>query len=410
MRRTFLRHGLISPSLFTGILPATAEITGKSVIESPNKLSLKERLIYRFILNEERVYKHWYKRFLLCGLDLDRIRRVVSRIGNWYGWCAEWEKEGDHLKQLAEDALTRNDTFSARCLFHNAAGCYHIGQHIFYIDYEQKNRVQEKVRDMYRRAIALYREDQRPSKMEIAFQNVAIPGYVWRNEMKNRPLIILINGMDNLKETEQHHFAHMLTNAGFNAFTFDGPGQGEMWERMKFIPDYHKVVSSIIDWLEKNENEHMDLKRIGTLGFSLGGYLSPLAAGFDRRIRCAVGNGGPAYLRHTPRKKALDPMEINILWHRGFLYMTGKRTYKEALEQFDIDIKKAPPMDRPLLIFQSGQDKVIPNGKAHADYFMEWAVGEKELKFYPDGEHVCANYLDEVIPYTIDWLMKQLKP
>jgi hypothetical protein len=32
----------------------------------------------------------------------------------------------------------------------------------------------------------------------------------------------------------------------------------------------------------------------------------------------------------------------------------------------------------------------------------------KELKFYPDGEHVCANYLDEVIPYTIDWFIKHV--
>jgi hypothetical protein len=39
---------------------------------------------------------------------------------------------------------------------------------------------------------------------------------------------------------------------------------------------------------------------------------------------------------------------------------------------------------------------------------MEWAVGEKDLKWYPEGEHVCANYLDEVIPYTTDWPGKHL--
>lgn len=32
----------------------------------------------------------------------------------------------------------------------------------------------------------------------------------------------------------------------------------------------------------------------------------------------------------------------------------------------------------------------------------------KELKSYPDGEHVCANYLDDVIPYILDWLVKLL--
>jgi alpha-beta hydrolase superfamily lysophospholipase len=89
-------------------------------------------------------------------------------------------------------------------------------------------------------------------------------------------------------------------------------------------------------------------------------------------------------------------------------YLTGTKTYKESLEQLDIDIKTAPRLDRPLLIFHSGNDRLIPNGREHADYFMEWAVGEKELKYYPDGEHICANYLDEVLPYTIDWLRKHL--
>jgi alpha-beta hydrolase superfamily lysophospholipase len=58
------------------------------------------------------------------------------------------------------------------------------------------------------------------------------------------------------------------------------------------------------------------------------------------------------------------------------------------LEQFDI--KKAPPLDRPLLIIHGGEDRLVPVEQAH--YIMDWAVGEKELKHYPDGEHCCINY------------------
>ena len=149
------------------------------------------------------------------GFQDRQLVRVVQRL----------EKEGNHLKQLAEDALTRKETFAAKSLFREAAGCYHIGQHIFYIDYEQKNRVQKKVREMYEKAIALYRDDRRPTKVKSPFRGVTIPGYVWRAQQRKRPLVILINGMDNLKETEQHHFARMLSESGFNIVTFDGPGQ-----------------------------------------------------------------------------------------------------------------------------------------------------------------------------------------
>jgi len=116
-----------------------------------------------------------------------------------------------------------------------------------------------------------------------------------------------------------------------------------------------------------------------------------------------VRKGRPAHARHFS-----DNMTMNPILHKGIPHLVGTETCEESLERFDIDIKKAPPMDRPLLIFHSGQDKLIPNPREHADYFMEWAVGEKELKWYPAGEHVCANYLDEVIPYTTDWLGKHL--
>lgn len=80
----------------------------------------------------------------------------------------------------------------------------------------------------------------------------------------------------------------------------------------------------------------------------------------------------------------------------------------ESVKEYERIVTAAPPMDRPLLIFHSGKDKLIPDGEEHADYFMRWAVGEKELKYYPEGEHICANYLDETDAYMIDWLNKHL--
>ncbi len=367
------------------------------------KLSLKEKFVFSFIFNEKRVYQHWYTRFLICGVDLERIRRVVARIKNWYEWCSEWSKEGESLEILAHDSLSRGNTCSARWLFQEAAGCFHIGEHFFYIDHQQKNEAQEKVRVNYRKAIGLYSDEKKPLRIEIPFGDTVIPGYLRIAGQKKAPLIILINGMDNLKEVENHYWGNLLLDAGFNVYTFDGPGQGEMWKSMKFIPDYEKAVTAIIDWHYENNKYDIDLSGIGAVGFSLGGYLSPRAAAFDKRICCAVGNGGPACLRGFSNEKTVNPILL-----KGLPYLTGAKNYQEALERLDIDIKKAPPLDRPLLIFHSGKDRLIPDGRKHADCFMEWAVGEKELKYYPAGEHICANYLDEVLPYAIDWLGKHL--
>jgi dienelactone hydrolase len=366
-------------------------------------LSIKERIFYGWVCNEQRVYKYWYRRYLNAGVDLDRIRRVVARIKNWYAWCSEWSREGELLENLAEDALSKGNTYSARVFFHQAAGCFHIGQHFFYIDPDQKTRAEERLRTEYERAIALYDDAERPIRIEMPFRGTLIPGYLRLTDQPMRPLVIFINGMDNLKEIELHHYGTLLTAAGYNTFAFDGPGQGEMWRDMKFIPDYEKAVSAIIDWFEDNDKYNIDLERIATLGWSLGGYLSPRAAGFDKRIGCAIGSGGPAHAQSFSNK-----MKVNPILLKGIPHLVGAETYDQSLELFDIDISTAPPIDRPLLIFHSGKDKLIPDGKEHADTFMEWAVGEKELKYYPEGVHVCANYLDETDAYMIDWLNKHL--
>lgn len=367
------------------------------------KMSIKEKVIYRFIFNEKRVYQHWYGRFLFSGVSFDRIRRVVSRMKSYYDWCTEWSKEGERLEKLAEDARSAGNIFTARFLFHEAAGCFHFGQHVYFFNLELKEKAQERARENYRKAIDLYDEERKPIRIEINFQGTVIPSYLRLVGKPDRPLIIQINGGDNIKEVEQHHLGSLLLDAGFNSIAFDGPGQGEMRKNMKLIPDYEKAVSAIIEWFEENNKYNINMGKIATIGWSFGGYLSPRVAGFDKRISCAVGNGGFGYLNLKIAKKA------NPIYIREFLYMTGLKSIDAVDAEFGrIDIRDAPPLDRPLLLIQGGKDRVIPNPKEQADYIMDWAVGEKELKYFPDGEHCCGNFLDEVLPYTIDWLNRQL--
>jgi dienelactone hydrolase len=363
------------------------------------KLSFKEKIFYRFVMNERRVYRHWYSRFLICGVDLDRIQRVISRIKNFYAWCDEWSKEGDALEEKAANALSNGNSYTARQLFHEAAGCFHIGQHIYFIDIKLKNKTQERARENYRKAIELYDEGKRPIRVEIPFRGTKILGYLRLTDQQNRPLIIQINGLDNIKEVENHYQGNRFLEAGFNSFTFDGPGQREMWKSMKMISDYENVVIAIIDWFQENNRYFIDLQRIGTYGMSFGGYLSPRVAAFEKRIACAVGNGGFGYLRNSTSAKKVNP-----IWIKDILHVTGY----EDIKKIEFDIKEAPPLDRPFLFIQGGKDKLIPEPKKQADYIMDWAIGEKELKYYIEGEHCCANFLDEVIPYAIDWIGKHL--
>ena len=218
------------------------------------------------------------------------------------------------------------------------------------------------------------------------------------------PLVIYVNGMDNIKEAENHFLGQALSKNGFNFLAFDGPGQAELWKDVKFDLNYYESVSTIIDWLfEHNEQYKINLKKIATVGFSLGGHLAPLSAAHDKRICCTVGNSGFAQIGGIEGAKKLNP-----IWQRGINFMTGFDNFEEAVQHFDLDITKAPPLECPLLFFHAGRDEVMPTPKKQADTFMAWAKGEKELKYYPEAEHCTVDRLDEVFPYIVDWLKKQM--
>jgi len=367
------------------------------------KTSLKEKLVYRFLINEKRVYKHWYSRFLFAGVNFDRIKRVISQTNSFYDWHRQWSKEAEKLQKQAKTQEAAGNFLTARTLFHEAAACFHFAEHIYFFDITVKERIQEKARTAYKRAINLYHNEEKPIRIQIPFKETNIPSYLRLSKKTYQPLIILINGGDNIKEVEQHALANTLLAANFNALAFDGPGQGEMRRTQKLIPNYHSAVSTIIDYFEQNTQYNIDTSKIATIGWSLGGYLSARAAAFDKRINCAVANGTFGYLNLKLVKKTIP------IYFREMLYITGLDTIEEIEAKFgQIDIMQAPLLDRPLLLFQGGKDKIIRQPKQQADYIMKWATNEKELKYYPNGEHCCANYLDEVIPYTIDWLNKHL--
>lgn len=367
------------------------------------KLSVKEKFAFQFVMGE-KIYQRWYARFLSFGIDYGRLKRVIGRITGWMQWCAEWTREGDYLFQKAEEALREGSETKARALFHEATACYHIGQHIFFIDSQQKETSQEKARRSYKRAIGLYAEGERPIRIDIPFQGTQIPGYLRLADTPNRPLIIFVNGMDNIKEAEGHAQGNIFRQNGFNFFTFDGLGQGELWKSLKFdSKQYHIAVSAIIDWFEANQSYRIDMNRIALVGYSLGGYLAPMSAAYDRRVKCVVGNSGLIFIGGLDGLKKLNP-----IWQRGVTYMTGCETLEQAVNQFDWDIADAPSLQVPLLFYHVGNDEVMPSPEVHADKIMKWAKGEKTLKYYEDGEHCTQNYMDEVFPETIDWLNRKL--
>ena len=362
-----------------------------------------EKMYARMVSMQKVITTTDYNRFSICGVDPARTERVVKRVKNYFDWCNQWTKEGEKLEKLAGEALRDGNLYLARGLYHSAAGCYHIGSFINYYDIEEKIEAQGRARQCYQKAIALYEEQERPIRIEVPFREVEIPGYLLLTSQPDQPLIIFVNVLNNIKEVENHFYAQDFVKAGFNVFSFDGPGQGELRQHMNLIPDYEKAIHTIIDWFEINNEFNIDIERIGVIGISFGGFFSIKAAATDPRIDCVISNGGFAYFPALSHLK-----KLNIATKRSVYYMTGYHSMKEVSEYFGhLDIKICPPLSRPMLIIQGGKDRTVP--PKHAYYFMDWATGEdKELLYIEEANHCCQDHFDLITPYTIDWFSSYL--
>ena len=99
-------------------------------------------------------------------------------------------------------------------------------------------------------------------------------------------------GFDGTAEELHKYGLRIALELGWNAFAFDGPGQGGMLVEhgVTMRPDFENVLTPVLDWLLAQPDTDPD--RVLLVGRSLGGYLAPRAASADHRIAALVCDPG----------------------------------------------------------------------------------------------------------------------
>ncbi|MBL4679349.1 MAG: alpha/beta fold hydrolase [Pseudomonadales bacterium] len=101
---------------------------------------------------------------------------------------------------------------------------------------------------------------------------------------QERDVLFIHSGFDGLVE-EMYPMFKPMASAGYTVIAFEGPGQGGALRTSNLhMPyDWEKPVSAILD--------HFNINDCTLIGMSLGGYLAPRAAAFEKRIRRVVSWG-----------------------------------------------------------------------------------------------------------------------
>ncbi len=345
----------------------------------------------------DRVKEAWRPRFLANGVQPYDYETTVARIARWEDWLPEWRRTADEQIAAAAAAEAEGHARSAAEYRRLAALSLHFGHFNWVEPLSDWREAQRRKATLFRTVLPYLLPPA--ERVEIPFERVTLPAHLRKPHALTRPPVVLFfSGLDSTKE-EHTTFEDVLLARGLATLAFDGPGQGETWERMPGRVDWEKAARAVVDFVETRAD--LDASRIVGVGVSLGGYFVARSAALDRRIRAAASCGG----RFDQEDRDLaDPMHAP-----RFLHFWNVPTPAEARPLMDRSTLDGviQRMDRPMLVVHGARDTIAPPENARKIY--ERTAGPKRWVLYPEGNHVCNNVPHRYRPLVADWLADQVR-
>ena len=219
-------------------------------------------------MNDDEVgwlWDHYTHRFFAEGAiyrDVVELREKIKRLDQW---CPSWSEVARAAELQAGRALSAGFKQTAASDFYRSSLYYFFAQFLLWDFVDEKRIAYENCARTFRQAAPLL--DPPLQQITIPFQGLQMPGY-FRMPVSGTlpPCVLLIDGLDTTKE-EQLVMSTLCAQRGMATLAFDGPGQGEMFCKMKMTPDYVDAVRAALDYAELLSM--IDRHKIGVIGRSL---------------------------------------------------------------------------------------------------------------------------------------------
>lgn len=177
--------------------------------------------------------------------------------------------------------------------------------------------------------------------------------------------------------------ARALHAHGFGVLLLDFPGHGQSEGTVHWSAGEVRTVRAAVDHLSARAD--VDPKRLGILGFSMGGYITALAAAQDPRLRAVAIAAAPPDAREHTRYE-----------YRRWTWL-GQRAALWALERHGMDLDGPSPLHeitrispRALLVIGGTDDRVVPASMVEALFAA--ARAPKQLLMIEGAAH--GDYAD----------------
>lgn len=306
-------------------------------------------------------------------------------------WFDYWMNLANEYEQEAERKVSLGHDLSAGELLITASLCAQYAQFLWFD--ERRKKGQAKKVELYQRAAPLLSPPA--ARHELVVDGVPMPVYVRFPEGPGpHPAVIMLGGLESTKE-ESFHMENLVLNRGMVTATFDGPGQGEMFEYKPLSGDYEKYTSAVVDLLSGLQSVRPDA--IGVLGRSLGGNYALKSAACDQRLAACISWGGFSDMDYWDLETPLT-ME-------SWRYVSQVDTLEEAREHVQVALETRHVLQSlacPTYVLHGVHDE-IP--LTFVDTVIELVPSEiLTLVVEKDGDHCCHNLGIRPRLDMADWL------
>jgi 2,6-dihydroxypseudooxynicotine hydrolase len=350
-------------------------------------------------MNRETIdflYQTYTYRFLAEGVAWRDLEDLRARMEAGRDWAPAWTQTAQEAEARADRALDAGCRLTAGTELARASLHHFFAQFLLWDEPVAKRAAYLRCADAFRRAAPLL--DPPLERLDIPFRDTALPAYLRRPPGVSRPpCVVLLGGLDTTKE-EQLVISTLCVQRGLATLAFDGPGQGETYDRMKLGPDFEQAVAAALDLVERRAD--VDPARVGIIGRSLGGHYAPRAAALDRRVKAAVAWGAMYDLKNWATMPALT--------RQGFAHATGAPSVEDARPFFEaVNLEGlAGRITCPLQIVHGGLDRITPAG--NATRLAAEAQGPVEMLFWEDSVHCAHDRAHICRPAMADFVARHL--
>jgi alpha-beta hydrolase superfamily lysophospholipase len=344
------------------------------------------------------------------GADIGECISISEKIkeGDPESWYDNWMELANRINNFGKICKDGNDFISANECFLRSSNYFQSAESILPNTDQRKLQTFKKSREVFLEAMKLF--DFPFNQINIPYENTALPAFIaLSNSVKPTKTIIINTGFDGSLEEEYFTVGFFALRRGYNVIMFEGPGQGMLLreEKLSFRPDWEKVIAPILDFAE-NQN-YIDKDKIALYGRSFGGYLTPRAAAYDKRIKALVVNSpiidsnnllGKKFPENVLTLAQTDAEKFDKIIYRAMakspsinssiedgMWKIGSSSPSEwinVLRKYDLkeDVER---ISCPTLVVDSEKDDIITDREIAKIFFCR-LKGEKEMILFTEGE------------------------